>query len=632
MGIGFLIFIHELGHYFAAKRAKMTVEVFSIGFGRPIYSWQRGVVKWQIGSLPFGGYVKIAGMEKKGHLEPYQIKDGFFGKKPIERIKVSLAGPFANILFALLAFSFIWVLGGRNKPFSEHTKKIGLIDKKSDLYKNEIRPGDEILSYKNRVYTGFNDIIYNSLLDEKRCEIKGVKIDYLNQVRVPFQFDLETSSAAGPMGSLIHTLGIQAPASFLIYKESSSKTEDFSAISGMLPKDRLIWANGEIIFSRFQLSSLLNENCVYLTLKRKENYFHVKLAKVKVQDVNLNKFDKEEIDDWRHEIELKTKLSDLYILPYYFNENGAIENKLELFDETLSNNIFALDLRNPSSSRLLERGDKIVAVDGIAVSSAFDIIKLLQTPRVLMIAERDTDKSKILWKESDKYFDEVFTGNNFSTLVENIGTPLQKKNVGSLYLLNPVIPKTLEERLLQGSEKEEILKELAFSEKQIQKIDDQQKRKEALQDLENFKKEMRLGILLEDKMVKYNPNPFFLFYSSLKDIWKTLTSLITGKLSPKWMSGPVGIVQVIHHSWSLGYLEALYWLGVISLNLGIINLFPLPVLDGGHIMFSIVEIFTRKPIKTKTMEKLIIPFIVLLIGAILFFTYNDIIRLIKHFF
>ena len=89
--LGFLIFIHELGHYWIARREGMTVEAFSIGFGKPLsLRSTRGVGgDGSFAGFPSGGYVRIAGMEKKGALEPYQIPDGFFGKKPWARIKVA---------------------------------------------------------------------------------------------------------------------------------------------------------------------------------------------------------------------------------------------------------------------------------------------------------------------------------------------------------------------------------------------------------------------------------------------------------------------------------------------------------------------------------------------------------------
>ena len=63
LALGVLVFIHELGHYFIAKKTGMTVEVFSIGFGKPFLKWRWHNVDWQLCWLPFGGYVKIAGME-----------------------------------------------------------------------------------------------------------------------------------------------------------------------------------------------------------------------------------------------------------------------------------------------------------------------------------------------------------------------------------------------------------------------------------------------------------------------------------------------------------------------------------------------------------------------------------------
>ena len=66
LGLSFLIFIHELGHYFMARRVGMRIEVFSIGLGKPIYSWMFQGVKWQFCYLPFGGYVQIAGEKEEG--------------------------------------------------------------------------------------------------------------------------------------------------------------------------------------------------------------------------------------------------------------------------------------------------------------------------------------------------------------------------------------------------------------------------------------------------------------------------------------------------------------------------------------------------------------------------------------
>jgi regulator of sigma E protease len=135
-----------------------------------------------------------------------------------------------------------------------------------------------------------------------------------------------------------------------------------------------------------------------------------------------------------------------------------------------------------------------------------------------------------------------------------------------------------------------------------------------------------------NRTVVYNPSPFVLFHNVFQETWKTIIALFTGNVSPKYMTGPVGIVHVMQQSWGYGFKEALFWLGMISLNLGVLNLLPIPVLDGGHICFSLWEWITKKPIKAKTMERLIIPFIVLLIALFVYMTYNDLTRLFSGLF
>src|SRR5687768_3226064 len=93
--VSFLIFIHELGHYWMARRVGMKVDTFSIGIGKPIYSWEHDGVKWQICWILFGGYVRIAGEDSEEELEetsayssqslarPFQEGGTFQSKSPL---------------------------------------------------------------------------------------------------------------------------------------------------------------------------------------------------------------------------------------------------------------------------------------------------------------------------------------------------------------------------------------------------------------------------------------------------------------------------------------------------------------------------------------------------------------------
>jgi regulator of sigma E protease len=131
--------------------------------------------------------------------------------------------------------------------------------------------------------------------------------------------------------------------------------------------------------------------------------------------------------------------------------------------------------------------------------------------------------------------------------------------------------------------------------------------------------------------VEYNPTPTQLFSSVFSEIWRTLSALFTGALNPKWISGPIGIVQVVHDNTMLSIKEGLFWLGAISLNLGVLNLLPIPMLDGGTILISLIEMITRRRIHPKTLEKLVLPFAIILIVFFIFLTYNDLSRLFSGF-
>jgi regulator of sigma E protease len=107
--VGVLIFVHELGHFLAAKSLGIQVHRFSLGFGKPIVSWQRGETEYWISALPLGGYVKMAGLEEEGLIgeieggAPRQAvdPDRAFDRKPLwTRIIVILAGVTMNVLLA----------------------------------------------------------------------------------------------------------------------------------------------------------------------------------------------------------------------------------------------------------------------------------------------------------------------------------------------------------------------------------------------------------------------------------------------------------------------------------------------------------------------------------------------------
>ena len=117
--LGVLVFVHEFGHYAAARWCGVHVEVFSIGFGRAIASWKDKVgTTWKVAWLPLGGYVKLHGLERPETVSD-EIRAGwvagrtFHDKGILARAIVVAAGPIANFLLAAVLFAGLYATAGQ---------------------------------------------------------------------------------------------------------------------------------------------------------------------------------------------------------------------------------------------------------------------------------------------------------------------------------------------------------------------------------------------------------------------------------------------------------------------------------------------------------------------------------------
>ena len=117
-----------------------------------------------------------------------------------------------------------------------------------------------------------------------------------------------------------------------------------------------------------------------------------------------------------------------------------------------------------------------------------------------------------------------------------------------------------------------------------------------------------------------------LYYGRI--IFTTLLDLIRGRESINNLSGPVGIVTAIGQAARYGLGDVLELLALITVNLGVFNLLPIPALDGGKLVFLAIEGVTRRPVSERVQGALTLATFALLLGLMLFATYNDLLRLI----
>lgn len=550
---------------------------------------------------------------------------------------VACAGPFSNFVLAFFIFLAIWASGGRDKPFTDFTHIVGWVDPQSELFAQGLRPGDVLTEYNGKPYKGYKDLVYAAMLAGKEVELRGYHVDYAKGEKQPFTYSVESYAAPSAIDGIL-TTGISSGARYLIYDtyqngEHNPLPEGSPMLgSGIAYQDRLVWADGDYLFSMDQLSHIINDNRAFVTVKRGDEIFFSRQPRILAGDLLLPVHVRNELIDWQYEMRspqnARKRFQNLVILPYVINNEGFVEAPLEFIDEDSKRNAFPMHLYASSKEHPLLAGDRIVAVDGIPVLKGHQILDQLQQHRISIIAEKHVPADfKVSWKNEDRIFMQEMDYPEVEKIASTMGlnSPLQAS--GRFQLLKPVEPKPVDQFILNEEAQEQLKKEVEARRNEIEKMRDRGKRAQALKLLEQNQHKLILGIILQDRKVNYNPSPWMMFGSVFKETWQTLAALVSGYLNPKWISGPIGIVQVLHQGWKVGFGEAFYWIAAISVNLGVLNLLPIPVLDGGYISLSLWEMVTRRRLKAKTMERLIIPFVVLLIGLLVFLTFQDITRL-----
>jgi len=179
IGLGILVFIHELGHFILAKIVGIRVERFSLGFPPRIIGKKIGDTDYCISGIPLGGYVKMAGMIDES-LDKDSIKGEpweFMSKPIYQRFLVILAGPAMNILLAILLFGTIAYIVGLKESMGV---SVGEIESSKIAVETTLQPGDNIISINDQPVKKWSDV-----------ELLARKMD---NITVTYERDGQTSS------------------------------------------------------------------------------------------------------------------------------------------------------------------------------------------------------------------------------------------------------------------------------------------------------------------------------------------------------------------------------------------------------------------------------------------------------
>jgi len=255
-GLGIVVFVHELGHFLAARLVGIDVEAFSIGWGSPILKKKIGGVEYRLGMFPIGGYCKMRGENEfkeawennASGVEP--VKGTFFGASPMGRILVSFAGPFFNVVFAALVMSIIWGIGFE---FQTLDNRIVLASELSaDRYPADeagFKTGDRIIEVNGKKTSYFHEVQENIAVNPEK--LLPVTVDREGEtLTLMVRPSLDKSTGAGRIGVYFWTDPVVA----------ALVPDGSAAGAGLLPGDRITRVNGEPITHTIDIMRALEAN------------------------------------------------------------------------------------------------------------------------------------------------------------------------------------------------------------------------------------------------------------------------------------------------------------------------------------------------------------------------------------
>ena len=586
IGIGLLIFIHELGHFLVAKKIGVRVHAFSLGFGPAIIKKQIGETDYRVSLIPLGGYVKLAGEQREDSNTGEDWE--FMSKKPWQRASVLVAGVTCNTILAFILFIAAFKVG---VPFI--TAEIGQTLPGGSAWEAGIRPGDKIVRIDNVIDPDFEDIFISVALNGSPEGI-NMEIERDNEtfeVNVKPEYDASVG---------VQRIGI-APASTLeVHKIFTVENADTPAeVSELHANDEILEANGKAIATVSDFRVIVNANpgkVLNLSVLRDG------------QDVDI-KVTPSVVTRWMIGLSCATSKID-----------------------GVKNDSFAHSLG-------LEKGDEIVKVNSQNVHGFSELIETINDSPdgiITLQVKRDDETKHIkltkLGEETVKEFAEgLFPhyGLTVDSTVEDF--PAEKTGIKPGDTITSISGENVTEwsqllTLVTASQGKEFEIAWTHNYETITKTIKPQKNEKNAQGV--------LGVKFREKKVvrKYGLAQACVVGThkttiNIKRIYLTLQGFISKKLSTKALGGPVLIAQASYESAKSGIGKLMYFMAIISINLAVINILPVPVLDGGHLLFLGIEKLKGSPVSEKTMAIANYIGMGLVLSLMIYATKNDIMRL-----
>lgn len=542
--LGILIFVHELGHFLAAKYFNIKVLKFSLGFGPPLFRYTKGDTTYQVALLPLGGYVKMLGDAPGDEVAAEDENRSFMTVPVYQRAIVAFAGPLMNLVFPVICIFGYFVLGP-----TVISPVIGHIEVESAAERGGLQPGDRVLAVDGERVWDFDQMA--QLVRSRPGEALRFDVERAGAPQVleitprsvearDFFGDKITQGLIGVTPMRLGTrVGVDSPR---------------AAELGFVTGDRILKVGDTVVTRIAEIDAILARSggtTVPMVVARPQGVSAGDLLLAKREDVVTLGV---AVPTGAHAI------ADLGLAP-----GDAF--------------LRYLDPEGPAARAGMRPGDRVVAVEGQRVAMFYSFATALERAEQTPVKVTVSRQGEIL---------ELTLVNDKKTIVHST-TQTEKAYYDSGLGLGALPRAAITLSWPTGGV---MLTEVASV---------------------SLWEAARTGVERTVELVG--------------GVTMGVAKLFTGGVSIKTVGGPVMLFQVAAEAVEIGLGHYLQLLALISVNLGIMNLLPIPILDGGHLMFCAIEAIKRRPVSLRVREMATLVGLLLLGVLIVVAFTNDVSRI-----
>ena len=622
LGLGLVIFIHELGHFLVAKWCGVKVERFSIGFGPILWKVTRGETEYALSAIPFGGYVKMLGQDDA---DPSQMANeriardprSYTAKSVPQRMAIISAGVINNMVSAVMFFVIAFMFGVKYQP-----AVVGQVTPGMPAWEAGLRLGDRITRINNRVdrQLGFIDVRQAVALSkhEENLVIEGERDGK------PF------STTVRPQVSdeqLFPTISIEPEQGLSLADSKADPPKGNPTVPGLSAAaaepafeygDTIVSLDGTELNGYAQLQKLLaakRDQTVEIGIRRKgepkdgsltqisvaPNHFRtlgLKMAIGRIKAIQRGSPAEKDLrvgdtitqitgDDGKV-LRVGADIDPLR-LPDYFAARAGQRVNIKVKREVQGGNPVSesIDLVPDDRAGWIERPDSVndcplsIPAIGVAFHVLHHIVDVEEGgPAATAGILKDDNLVKI-----EYILPEGAEPDGYDTKSLPVTFSEKDRNWPKAFWLIQGLP----QRTIRLT-----VKSLGATEEKTVDIVP-----EAAEDWYLPMRGFLLQPLLKTRQAASLGEAISLGFhhtrDSIVDMWLTIGGLTSGRINPKALGGPIRIAGTAYYFTKQGIPDLILFLGMLSVSLAVLNFLPIPVLDGGHFMFLCWEGIRGKP-------------------------------------